>query len=455
MATRDLMATKVGGRAFGSISRNTPFNSSVSGGAGSAGVQPQYLAKPGDGYHQLPPETPTMSMAPWLDTAYYKEALDGFNIYDPTLWLPTFRFSVKGMMFWPWLLISVLTFLQALYLLEVNPDSAAAIIFPLDAHVILGGALAFLVVMRTDASMNRWWEARCSWQELMNSCISIGCQTAPALQTAKASEQMLMELMAFCVCLKAFLRDTTVQPEECGGRMDREYIRKLNAAHNPPVTALQYLSRTARQNLASNLGPAIYDETSEAIREMNDMVGACMKIKRTPMVFSYIATLRSFLILWLSTMSIPLIGEFGWLAVPVSSLIAFLFLNIEQMAVEIEQPFGNDANDLPIEAFLIDLEKILLEMTPGWKPDLGDDSGVGSGDASSETALARRIAALESAWRAEHLAQAETIHKLTRELSGDVAGTRVGVDVAPPPAAAPDWNKVSPVWRKTVGALQP
>ena len=449
------MATKVGGRAFGSISRNTPFNSSVSGGAGSAGVQPQYLAKPGDGYHQLPPETPTMSMAPWLDTAYYKEALDGFNIYDPTLWLPTFRFSVKGMMFWPWLLISVLTFLQALYLLEVNPDSAAAIIFPLDAHVILGGALAFLVVMRTDASMNRWWEARCSWQELMNSCISIGCQTAPALQTAKASEQMLMELMAFCVCLKAFLRDTAVQPEECGGRMDREYIRKLNAAHNPPVTALQYLSRTARQNLASNLGPAIYDETSEAIREMNDMVGACMKIKRTPMVFSYIATLRSFLILWLSTMSIPLIGEFGWLAVPVSSLIAFLFLNIEQMAVEIEQPFGNDANDLPIEAFLIDLEKILLEMTPGWKPDLGDDSGVGSGDASSETALARRIAALESAWRAEHLAQAETIHKLTRELSGDVAGTRVGVDVAPPPAAAPDWNKVSPVWRKTVGALQP
>ena len=42
------MATKVGGRTFGSISRNTPFNSSVSGGAGSAGVQPQYLAKPVD-----------------------------------------------------------------------------------------------------------------------------------------------------------------------------------------------------------------------------------------------------------------------------------------------------------------------------------------------------------------------------------------------------------------------
>ena len=95
-------------------------------------------------------------------------------------------------MFWPWLLISVLTFLQALYLLEVNPDSAAAIIFPLDAHVILGGALAFLVVMRTDASMNRWWEARCSWQELMNSCISIGCQTAPALRASHCALSLVV-----------------------------------------------------------------------------------------------------------------------------------------------------------------------------------------------------------------------------------------------------------------------
>ena len=139
---------------------------------------------------------------------------------------------------------------------------------------------------------------------------------------------------------------------------------------------------------------------------MNDMVGACIKIKRTPMVFSYIATLRTFMLLWLSTLCIPLIGDFGWLAVPVSSLIAFLFLSVEQMAVEIEGPFGNDANDLPIESFLIDLEKILLEMTPGWKPDLGDDGdggrgggrsgsgGGGRGDKSTEVLL-QRLAALE------------------------------------------------------------
>ena len=430
------------------------LKSKQAGSANSASAQ--YYA-PGDSYHPpgdmsmtmfFQPEPP-MDLTPWLDTTYYKEALDGFNIYDPTLWLPTIRFSVKGMMFWPWFSISVLTFLQCLYLLELNPESASAIVFPLDAHVILGGALAFLVVMRTDASMNHWWEARCSWQQIMNSCVSIGCQTAPALPTVQATEQMLMELMAFCVCFKAFLRDTTVQPEECGGRMDWEYIRALNAAHNPPITALQHLTKTARENLSKQLGAAIYDETSESIREINDAVGACMKIKRTSMVFSYVATLRSFLILWLSTMSIPLIGEFGWLAVPASSLIAFLFLNIEQMAVEIEQPFGNDANDLPIEAFLIDLEKILLEMTPGWKPDLGDGGGKDGrqgGSASVSDALARRIAALESAWQADYHTQAQKINELTTELAKARQGTAGGAPVA---AGQTDWNKMTPLFQQT------
>ena len=375
-------------------------------GGQAAGAPPQYYAPPADAYQELPPETPEMNLEPWLDTTYYQEALDGFNIYDPTLWLPTIRFSVKGMMFWPWFLISLSTFLLAYDLLSLHPEHVDLIMMPLTAHGVLGGALSFLVVMRTDTSMNRWWEARCSWQTILNNCVSIGCQTAPALPTAAQTEQMLMELMAFVLCLKAWLRDTTVQREEIGPRMDWNYIRRLNAAYCPPATALNRLSHTARQNLPEKLGAAIYDETSEALREMNDMVGACIKIKRTPMVFSYIATLRTFMLLWLSTLCIPLIGDFGWLAVPVSSLIAFLFLSVEQMAVEIEGPFGNDANDLPIESFLIDLEKILLEMTPGWKPDLGDDgeggrgvgrSGSGGGgrrDKSTEVLL-QRLAALE------------------------------------------------------------
>jgi hypothetical protein len=37
-------------------------------------------------------------------------------------------------------------------------------------------------------------------------------------------------------------------------------------------------------------------------------------------------------------------------------------------AIEIEQPFGDDANDLPIEDYIANLESVLLEMLPGRSP---------------------------------------------------------------------------------------
>ena len=55
------------------------------------------------------------------------------------------------------------------------------------------------------------------------------------------------------------------------------------------------------------------------------------RIKSTPMVFGYVATLRFFLILWLCTLPLALIGAYGWLAPAVLSLISFLFFNVEQV----------------------------------------------------------------------------------------------------------------------------
>ena len=472
------MAAKEGGRSFGFMSRSTPFRSERSSApdVGSS-QQQQYHQQPGDGYQQMmgfdhPMPGGPLSMEPWLESSYYQEALDSFNMYDPTFWLPTISFKVSGIMFWPWILITTATAGLTFYFLEVAPEHKEMVAMPLDAHVVMGGALSFLVVMRTDASMERWWEARCSWQTIVNCLLSIGAQTAPALPSPQATEEMLMQLMAFAISLKAWLRDTQVQRAEIGGRMDWQYIRRLNSAHNPPITALKMISHTVRVNLPDNLGSAIYDETSEQIRVINHAVGACSKIKTTPMTYGYVTTLRSFLILWLVTLSVPLIGEFGWLAIPVLSLISFLFLNVEQMAVEIEQPFGDDANDLPIESYVMDLEKTLLEMVPGFEAELAEDEedggGGGSGDgggrplarqATTADALASRIAALESAWQAEHQAQAQTIHQLTAELTNARDPYR-----GPPMAATPgqpvpinshsntDWNKVSPMWQQSQGA---
>ena len=64
-----------------------------------------------------------------------------------------------------------------------------------DAHVVMGGALSFLVVFRTNASYDRWWEARCAWQTVVTTCRSIAAQIAPALRDEASVERCLMQLI--------------------------------------------------------------------------------------------------------------------------------------------------------------------------------------------------------------------------------------------------------------------
>ena len=55
-----------------------------------------------------------------------------------------------------------------------------------------GGALSFLVVFRTNSSYDRWWEARCAWQEVVNTCRSHATSVASSLSSPEATEEVLM-----------------------------------------------------------------------------------------------------------------------------------------------------------------------------------------------------------------------------------------------------------------------
>ena len=210
-----------------------------------------------------------------------------------------------------------------------------------------------------------------------------------------------MQLVAYAMLLKAYLRDEKVTEEECGTRMDWQYIRRLNGSECPPLQCLKTLASTCRDCTPPDgkLAAAIFDEVSEQIRVINHKLGDCRLIKSTPMTKGYVTTLRSFLILWLGTLPFAVIGKFDWLATPVVATISYLFLryrayslpyhpplvplspshglctaryssstrwlptpviarSVEKMAVEIEQPFGDDANDLPQEQYIMELEEV-------------------------------------------------------------------------------------------------
>ena len=163
----------------------------------------------------------------------------------------------------------------------------------MDAHIVLGGALSFLVVFRTNSSYDRWWEARKELQNVVNSCRSHATAVASSLNTPEATERVFMLLVLFLVSLKAWLRDEKIGKKELGGRMDWKTVKVVNRAACPPLACVHMISRDVRDNLPvddkstkdideSQINAAIFVESVEITRSMIASVGACERIKATP-----------------------------------------------------------------------------------------------------------------------------------------------------------------------------
>ena len=301
----------------------------------------------------------------YLNEAHFLEAMEGFNKYDPEEWLPTLTVDMSEFMRGPFIVVTVVT-MACTILTVVVPATLPLFSLQSDAHVVLGGALSFLIVFRTNSSYDRWWEARKTWQEVINTCRTFAVAASGLRDPAAGTRLVCESCMCFVLSLKSHLREEPISEEELGGLLDWDRIEELNGFTCPPFIAANQLNDIVEDVSILPDNPAIakvvVDTFASQVEQLLDSIGKCEQIKDTPMVFGYVATLRSFLMLWLITLPLALIGEYGWIATPAMALITFLFLNVEQMALEIEQPFGDDPNDLPIEEYILALEKEMLEM---------------------------------------------------------------------------------------------
>ena len=69
-----------------------------------------------------------------------------------------------------------------------------------------------------------------------------------------------------------------------------------------------------------------------------------------------------------------LVGEFGWATIPATLLISYILFGIEEIGVEIENPFGVTTNDLPLQTICAGIETTLSEIRE--TSETGESSGV-------------------------------------------------------------------------------
>ena len=85
------------------------------------------------------------------------------------------------------------------------------------------------------------------------------------------------------------------------------------------------------------------------LKSFFDIMGACERIKNTPIPFSYSIFLKKFIFFYIITLPIGFVAYFEYWAIPISVFVFYVLVSLEIIAEEIEMPFGLDANDLPTQ----------------------------------------------------------------------------------------------------------
>ena len=227
-------------------------------------------------------------------------------------------------------------------------DEIAELSMSTGVFSLLGIVLSILLVFRTNTAYDRWWEGRKQWGSLVNHCRNLaimGASTFPP-SAKKEMHQLAVYISNFCISLKEHLRNGVIL-EELINVSEEELAEYKTKGHVPNHISLQIHHLVKNQNQQNNISGDDLRNFKPQLQALLDILGACERIKKTPIPFSYNVYLKIFITAYGLMLPFAMVPEFGYYSIPIVMFIFFAFIGIELMAEEIEDPFGLDCNDLP------------------------------------------------------------------------------------------------------------
>lgn len=223
---------------------------------------------------------------------------------------------------------------------------------PATGHALTGTALGLLLVFRTNAAYDRFWEGRKLWGSIVNDCRNLARTGSIHLAGDPGlASSVLRWTIAFPWSVMHQLRGGTGLGPIAQELPADETSAVLAANHGPLAVACRISGLFAEARRSEIISDYVQVSLDQIVRSLMDSVGGCERIRNTPLPFVYVVHLRRALIAFCFTLPFVLLADFGWETVPATLLIAYALYGIEEIGVEIEQPFGTHLTDLPLEQF--------------------------------------------------------------------------------------------------------
>ncbi|QDU30435.1 Bestrophin, RFP-TM, chloride channel [Anatilimnocola aggregata] len=232
---------------------------------------------------------------------------------------------------------------------------------PVMVHTLVGTALGLLLVFRTNASYDKFWEGRKLWGGMVNECRNIARQANALLGAApELRKHTILWTAAFPYAAMSALRGTRGLSPSSSDLPKHEVEEVLAAQHLPSAITAKITAQILSARDQQIISDYLVGMVDHNINLLIDYIGACERIHRTPVPYAYVVHLRRALFLYCLTIPFAMVGDLHWWTIGGTFMVAYIFFGIEEIGVEIEDPFGFDENDLPLERYCHTIEANLL-----------------------------------------------------------------------------------------------
>lgn len=223
-------------------------------------------------------------------------------------------------------------------------------------HSLLGFVLSLLLVFRTNTAYDRWWEGRKLWGKLVNDSRNFVIKINSILPETdiKNRAQIAKYLRFFPHFLSSHLSKESTRLV-----LDKDFSDlSKELQHHPPAEVVFLLTKKLYQlKKEGKISDTEMLFLDTQLSGFLDVCGGCERIKNTPIPYSYSSFIKKFIIFYVLALPIANVVILGVFMIPITMFVYYVLMSLELIAEEIEDPFNNDENDIPMEAIAQNIER--------------------------------------------------------------------------------------------------
>ena len=232
-------------------------------------------------------------------------------------------------------------------------------------YSLLGFVISLLLVFRTNTAYDRWWEGRKLWGSVVNDSRNLATLISTLELNETERKRFSKLLILFSASMKSHLRGEKIT--------DLFAFHEVASAENQPLFCAKQLQSELHLLLKEQrIDTVQWMHLNKLIANLVDSLGACERIKNTPIPYSYSLFFKKFIFLYVVTMPLAFVEPFGYWSVLISTFVFYALVSMEILAEEIEDPFGTDENDLPLDDICARIAQNVSDvLTPAEQPKGG------------------------------------------------------------------------------------